>query len=339
MQPAFFDLDDRHQQLEKLGDPLPRLAEVVDWEGFRPVLEKVHQKERKSNAGRRPFDVVLMFKVLVLQRLYNLADDQTEYQIRDRYSFCRFFGLTPEGRVPDAKTIWLFRERLKTLELVEELFAELMLQIEMAGYIPKQGQIVDASMVSAPRQRNRRDENDSIKKGEVPQGWEDKPSKLRQKDTDARWTKKHGKTYFGYKNHISIDRKNKLVRHFEVTDAAVHDSRVFDTLLDETNTSADVWADSAYRSAQRETELKARGYRSHIQTKGTAQKKLSERAMKANHYRSKVRVGVEHVFAAQTAMGGMLVRTIGIARARVKVGMMNIVYNLRRWAYLEARCA
>ena len=112
---------------------------------------------------------------------------------------------------------------------------------------------------------------------------------------DARWTKKHGKTYFGYKNHISIDRENKLVRHFEVTDAAVHDSQVFDTLLDETNISADVWADSAYRSAKQEAELKERGYRRHIQTKGTAKRKLSERATKANHRRAKVRARVEHV--------------------------------------------
>ena len=339
MQPGFFDLDERHQQLEKLGDPLPRLAKVVDWEGFRPVLEKVHQKERKSNAGRKPFDVVVMFKVLVLQHMYNLADEQTEYQIRDRYSFCRFLGLTPEGRVADARTIWLFRERLKTQELVEELFAGLMRQVEAAGYIARRGQIVDASLVSAPRQRNRREENEALKNGQTPQGWEDKPAMRRQKDTDARWTKKHGKTYFGYKNHLSIDRENKLVRHFEVTDAAVHDSQVFDRVLAETNTSADVWADSAYRSAQREVELKATGYRSHIQTKGTATRKLSERATQANHRRAKIRARVEHVFAAQTAMGGMLVRTIGIARARVKIGMMNIVYNLRRWAYLEARCA
>lgn len=339
MQPGFFDLTDRYQQLDNLGDPLPKLVELVDWEGFRPVLEKVHQKERKSNAGRKPFDVVLMFKVLVLQHLYNLADDQTEYQIRDRYSFCRFLGLAPEGRVPDAKTIWLFRERLKTLELVDELFAELMVQIEAAGYIPRRGQIIDASIVAAPRQRNSRDENATIKQGETPEAWQDKPAMLRQKDVDARWTKKHGKTYYGYKNHISIDRKHKLVRQFDITHAAVHDSQVFDTLLDPANTSADLWADSAYSSKEREAELEAQGYRSHIQTKGTANQPLSERAQKANHRRAKVRARVEHVFAAQTAMGGMLVRTIGLARARVKIAMMNIVYNLRRMSFLQARSA
>lgn len=337
MQPGFFDLDERYQQLEKLGDPLPKLAEVVDWEAFRPVLEKVHQKERKSNAGRKPYDVVLMFKVLVLQHFYNLADEQTEYQIRDRYSFCRFLDLTPEGRVPDARTIWLFRERLKELELVDELFAELSMQIEGAGYIPRRGQIVDASMVAAPRQRNGREDNATIKAGETPEDWKDEPAKLRQKDVEARWTKKHGKTYYGYKNHISVDNEHKLVRHFEVTHAAVHDSRVFDTLLDPTNTSADVWADSAYRSKEREAQLKADRYRSHIQTKGTAKRPLSERATKANHRRAKTRARVEHVFGAQTAMGGMVVRTIGLARARVKVGMMNIAYNIRRLAFLEAR--
>lgn len=162
---------------------------------------------------------------------------------------------------------------------------------------------------------------------------------LRQKDVDARWTKRHGKSYYGYKNHISIDREHKRVRHFEVPHAAVHDSLVFDLLLETNNTSADLWADSAHRSEEREADLKAQRYRSHIQTKGTANKPLFERAQKANHRRARVRVRVEHVFAAQTAMGGMLVRTIGFARARVKIAMMNIVYNLRRVAYLHARSA
>jgi IS5 family transposase len=336
MQPGFFDLEDRYRTLDKLGDPLPKLSRVVEWEGFRSILERVHQKERKSNAGRKPFDVVLMFKVLVLQHLYNLADEQVEYQIRDRYSFCRFLGLTPEGRVPDARTVWLFREMLKELELMDELFAEMMMQIEMAGFIPRQGQIVDASIVPAPRQRNTREENEAIKRGEVPEDWKDKPAMLRQKDVEARWTKKHGRSHYGYKNHISIDRQHKLVRYFEVTDAAVHDSRIFDVLLDDTNTSADLWADSAYRSSEREAELAEAGYRSHVQTKGTAQRPLTERQKEANRRRAQVRARVEHVFGAQAAMGGKLVRTIGFARARVKIALTNITYNLRRWAWLEA---
>ena len=90
MQSGFFDLKDRHEQLDKLGDPLPKLSELVDWDGFRPVLERIHQRERKSAAGRKPYDVVLMFKILFLQTFYGLGDQQTEYQIRDRYSFSRW---------------------------------------------------------------------------------------------------------------------------------------------------------------------------------------------------------------------------------------------------------
>lgn len=336
MQPGFFDLDNRLQQLEALGDPLPKLNEIVDWEGFRPVLMKIRQTPAKGPGGRPPYDVVLMFKVLVLQHLYNLADEQTEYQIRDRYSFCRFLGLTPEGKVPDARTIWVFREALKEHELVDELFAQLNAQITAAGYIPRQGQIVDASMVAAPRQRNSREDNAKIKAGETPEGWEDKPNMLRQKDLDARWTKKHGQTHYGYKNHVSIDRKHKLIRHFEVTSAAVADNQVFDVLIDPENTCADVWADAAYRSKACEQSLKAEGYRSHIHTKGQANKPISACQRRANHRRSKVRCRVEHVFATQQAMGGKLVRTIGLARARVKVALTNLVYNLKRWCWLEA---
>jgi IS5 family transposase len=185
---GLFDLDERYALLEKRGDPLPKLNRVVNWESLRPLLARVFDKPRKSRAERKPYDVVLMFKVLVIQHLYNLSDDQVEYQIRDRYSFCRFLGLKPEGRVPDAKTVWLFRERLKELDLVDELFCALMREIEAAGFVARQGQIVDASRVQAPRQRNSRQENKAIKEGKMPEGWKDKPHPLRQKDREARWT-------------------------------------------------------------------------------------------------------------------------------------------------------
>jgi len=274
-----------------------------------------------------------MFKVLVLQQMYNLGDDQTEYQIRDRYSFCRFLGLTPEGRVPDAKTIWLFREQLVERGLIEPLFGEFSQQIEQAGYQARQGQIVDASIVAAPKQRNGRDENARIKAGEPPEEWSQ--NQRRQKDVEARWTKKHGKSYYGYKNHISTDRAHKLIRRWTTTAANAHDSQVLDELLDADNTSAEVWADSAYRSRDRQQALAEQGFRSHIHRKGQAGKPLSERANEANRRRSKVRARVEHIFGQQTAMGGKLVRTIGMARANFKIGMMDLVYNIRRMSWLE----
>ena len=274
-----------------------------------------------------------MFKVLVLQQMYNLSDDQTEYQIRDRYSFCRFLGLTPEGRIPDAKTVWLFREQLVQRGLIEPLFAAFSSQIEAAGYQARKGQIVDASIVSAPKQRNGREENAQIKAGKPPEDWSE--NKRRQKDVEARWTKKHGKSHYGYKNHISTDRAHKLIRRWTATAANVHDSQVLDELLDTDNTSAEVWADSAYRSRDQQQSLAEQGFRSHIHRKGQAGKPLSERANEANRKRSKVRARVEHIFGQHAAMGGKLVRTIGITRAKFKIGMMNLVYNIRRMSWLE----
>ena len=111
------------ERLSKLGDSLERLK-VIDFESFRSILTEGMKKERKSNAGRHPFDNVMMFKVLVLQRLFNLSDDQTEYQITDRISFQRFLGLSLGEKVPAAKTIWLFRNTLTTLEIMDELFSQ-----------------------------------------------------------------------------------------------------------------------------------------------------------------------------------------------------------------------
>jgi IS5 family transposase len=334
MQPSFFDLDNRHRKLNE-RDPLVHLDTLIDWDNFRSTLETIRDKPRKSNAGRKPFDAVLMFKALVIQHLYNLSDDELEYQIRDRYSFCRFLGVNPEDKIPDAKTLWLFREQLVELQLIELLFLDFDLQLEAQGFKARKGQMVDASFVSAPKQRNSREENAQIKDGETPERVEANPHVKRQKDTDARWTKKNGQAYYGYKNHVSVDHKHKLIRGYAVTSAEVHDSQVFYDLLRD-NTSKDVWADSAYWSEDNKLMLAATGYRSHLHKKGHRNKPLSDRDMRANHRKSKVRVRIEHVFGSQTnEQGGMFVRVIGLARAEIKIGMMNLVYNMRRFVTLN----
>ena len=122
-QPGFFDLDQRYALLSAAGDPLERLAGVVDFERFRDELEAALERSDRARGGRPPYDPVLMFKVLVLQTLYTLSDDQTEYQLKDRLSFMRLVGLALEDRVPDAKTIWLFREQLTRAGAIERLFA------------------------------------------------------------------------------------------------------------------------------------------------------------------------------------------------------------------------
>ena len=342
-QPSFFDVNERTAKLTEMGDPLVGLNERIDWEGFRPSLNAVYEKARKSKAGAKPMDVVLMFKILVLQQLHNLSDDRIEYQIRDRLSFMRFLGLQLEGRVPDAKTVWLFRERLKELQRVEVLFAKFHEQLAGQGYVARAGQMIDATFVEVPRQRNTREENAGIKAGEPPAAWNETPAKQRQKDVEARWTKKNEEKHYGYKNHINADAANKLVQSYAVSDAAVHDSQVFEALLDQTMDASGekraVYADSAYRSKEREAALSADGFDSQIHEKGTRGHPLTEEQKASNRVKSKTRARVEHIFGAQHAMGGHIVRTIGLARARVKIGMMNLVYNMTRLVQLIKRDA
>ena len=340
---GFFDIANRYAGLDAKNDPLVKLDAVVPWEDFRSRLEAAWRKPcdaRKSPAGRKPLDAVMMFKAIVLCSLYNLSDDQVEYQIRDRLSFMRFLGLGLDGNVPDAKTIWLYRDQLSRGGVIDILFKDFDGYLKAQGYLAMGGQIIDASIVSVPTQHNKRDENTKIKNGETPEGWADKPAQFRQKDTDARWTKKHGKSHFGYKNHINVDRRHKLVRRYHVTDAAVHDSQVIEAILDPGNTASSVWADSAYRSAEIEDMLEDKCLTSRIHRKGRRNKPLSKREEQGNKTRSTVRVRVEHIFGAQSNdMGGTLVRSIGIVRAKTHIGLKNLAYNMRRLVQLERLAA
>jgi IS5 family transposase len=339
-QMGFFDVANRYAGLDAKNDPLVKINDVVPWETFRARLEAAWRRppeERKSTAGRKPWDAVVMFKAIVLCELYNLSDDQVEYQLRDRLSFMRFLGLGLEDGVPDAKTVWLYRDVLAQEGVIGELFDEFDGYLKERGYLAMGGQIIDASIVPVPKQRNTREENAKIKDGGTPEDWENQPAKRCQKDTDARWTKKHGKSHYGYKNHVNVDRRHKLVRRYKVTDAAVHDSQVVDDILDADNTASGVWADSAYRSVEIEAKLEEKGLKSRIHRKGHRGKPLSEREKRGNKTRSKVRARVEHVFGAQSNdMGGTLVRGIGLVRARARIGLKNLVYNMRRLVQLEA---
>jgi len=330
---GFFDFDIRLDRIDKAGDPLVKLSDTIDWQLFRSTLEKARDKNKKSPAGAQGYDVILLFKILILQSLYNLADEAMEYQILDRYSFSRFLGLHAASKVPDATTIWRFREDLAKAGVVDSLFAQFDKFLYEQGFRAQKGQIVDASIVRVPVQRNSREENEQIKAGEQPADWQE--NKKRQKDTDARWTKKHGKSFFGYKNHISVDSKHKLIRRFKVTSAEVHDSNVFAELLDANNSSRDVWADSAYRSQERVDELRNKGYREHLQRKGCRNRKLTAWEQQGNRTRSKTRSRIEHVFGVQSQRAGnMILRGVGIIRATVKIGLRNLAYNLDRYGTL-----
>lgn len=332
MQNSLFDLENRYVSLSEAGDPLERLNAVIDWEIFRPILARLDRGERKSAAGRKPTCRILMFKLLILQRLNNLSDERLQYQVSDRLSFMRFLGLELAGTVPDARTVWAFREALKEHRLVDALFERLNQALADLGVELKSGQIIDATFVPVPIQRNGREANALIKENAVPIDWGKSPAKLAQKDIDARWTKKGGQSHYGYKNHINIDKDTKLIAASTCTDASVHDSQVLSAVLrDEACGGKEVWADSAYRSDEQEQRLTASQHESRIHERAYRNKPLTEAQELSNTAKSRVRARVEHVFGhMENSMGGLFLRSIGAARAKVGVGLMNLTYNLAR---------
>lgn len=231
---GLFDKEFTQKRLSAMGNPLEAIGTVIDFELFRESLEsKLLNTTKKNNAGAKPYDVVMLFKILILQRYYGLGDSQVEYQILDRMSFKIFLGLETGDKVPDEKTVWSFRERVTRTSLVEELFEQFTNFLEEQELIFNEGQLIDASFTVAPRQRNTREENKRIKNGAGDDLWNDKPNKKKHKDIDARWTKKNGETYYGYKNHAKVDTKSKFINTYTITDAAVHDSQALDELLNE----------------------------------------------------------------------------------------------------------
>lgn len=337
MQLGIWDESSRLEKLSQLGDSLERLNGAIDWEIFRPVITKVYKKEHKGPGGRPPYDYVMMFKILVLQRIYNLSDDQTEYQINDRMSFMRFLGLHLGDNVPDAKKIWEFRDTLTKANVIRELFAVFNKQLTDANLITHTGTIVDATFVEAPRQRNSREERAEIKSGNVPEEWK-KPEnahKLRQKDVDATWTRKGNQTYYGYKDHVKADASSKFITDYVVTTASTHDSQPMPAMINETDRV--VYADSAYWG-QPVAEALPPHVENQIHERGTKKKPLTEEQRANNTRKSKIRCRVEHIFGFMTqSMHGLTVRSIGLARAEFNIGLSNLIYNLCRYEFLHRR--
>jgi len=336
-QRGFFDEQDRLEMLSKMGDPLEKIEKVINWEMFRPILNEIFPKEERNLGGRPPWDTILMFKILLLQQLYGIADDKTEYMINDRLSFQRFLGLSLGDKVPDAKTIWLYRDNLSKSGKDKAPFDLFNVQLEAVGIITREGSLTDATFSEAPRQRNTRDENKMIKEGKTPEEWQnpEKKSKLYQKDLDARWTKKNNKTYYGYKNHVKVDRDSKIIVNFAVTDASVHDSQKIVELIDKEDKN--MYADSAYTGEELHKEIlkKNPNIRLHINEKGYRNNPLTDEQKASNRIKSKVRARVEHIFGhMQNSMGGTYIRCIGIRRAGCSIALKNLAYNLNRYVYL-----
>jgi IS5 family transposase len=333
---GFWDQDLRLSKISKLGDPLEKLNYGVNFEIFGKLLETSLSKLSKGAGGRPPYDYVLMFKILILQRYYNLSDDQVEFRINDRLSFMRFSDLTIADDIPDSRTVWHFREQITDLGLAEELFSLFSNELQKLNLIVNEGKIIDASFVEVPRQRNKSEENERIKEGKGEDLWEDKPKKKRRKDIDARWTKKNKQTFFGYKNHVKQDGKSKLITKYAVTSAEVHDSRATDILLDENDRDEALYADSAYTGESQEKIIESRGMENKVCKKGYRNKPLTDEEKADNTEKARFRGRVEHIFGfMEMSMNEMYIQCIGIKRATAIIGLMNLTYNMFRKIQLE----
>ncbi len=354
-QAGFFDTADRLRWLSAAGDPLERLRAVVDFEAFRKELEAALPRADRSRGGRPPYDAVLMFRILVLQALYTLSDEQAEYQLRDRLSFMRFAGLALHQPVPDAKTIWLFREQLTRAGALARLFTRFDTILAERGYLAMGGQIVDATIVEARRPRLNQEEKASLGKGATPAGRS--KARERQIDRDGRWTIRRGRKrpappaggaerqsageiavpMFGTKNHLNIDRRHGLIRRFTVTHAARHDGAQLGAVLDPSNTASGVWADTAYRSKANLDLLRRRGLTPQFRRAKPRGKPMPAHIARGNTTRSRVRAHVEHVFATEKRRMGLVIRCIGLVRATARITLANLAYNMRRVVWLDGK--
>ena len=335
MQLNMFSESKRLEKITKLGDSLETLTKIIDFEIFRKKIRQAMYRVPKGAGGRPKYDEVMMFKILILQRMYNLSDDEMEYQLNDRMSFCRFAGIKLGDEVPDAKTIWLFRDNLSKSGIIDKLFGIFNEKLEKANLITRAGSIVDATFIEAPKQRNTREENKKIKGNEIPEEWKENPHKLCQKDTDARWTKKGKAVYYGYKNHVKADLESKLIVNYTVTSANVHDSQELQKLVNEKDKK--IYADTAY-SGETIAEQIPKNIEIQILEKAYRNKPLTEEQKQRNKEKTKLRCRIEHIFGYMTnKFKGLTLRCIGMKRAEFNIGLTNLLYNMFRYAFFAAR--
>ena len=345
-----FGVETQLNKLTKMGDQLIAMKEMINWEMFRAPIEKAIRKADYSQGGRPPWDVVLMYKIVMLQQWYNLADENTEYQINDRLSFQRFLDIECGERVPDGNTIWDFKQALADTGIDRELFDLFNKYLSERGIITRKGSIIDASFVTVDKRHTTKKDDKSLKEGDCPHDLhadcakrlengeiKDVENVFAQMDFDARWTKKRNESFFGYKDHVKCDKDSKIITDFTVTDASVHDGQELIELVNKDDNTVDL--DSGYAGEDLEKEVleKCPDIELNICARTYRNRPLTEEEKAMNKVISKRRCRIEHIFGYMTRfMGGMVLRCHGIKRAYRDICNKNLAYNLKRFVCVTA---
>jgi len=296
-----FAILQEYERIKRLGDKLVEIGGRIDWEGFRPKLEAMY-KNNTDRGGRPNLDVIVMFKSLFIQQLYNLSDEQLERELADRISFRVFLGTTET--VPDSTTIWKFRERLAETGADKDAWAEMQRQLEAMKLKVQKGIMQDATFITS---------DPGHAKADTPRGDEAKT----RRSKDGAWAKKGTKSFFGYKLHDAMDEKFGLVRRIEVTAANVHDSQV-----DLAKEGEVRYADKGYFGA------KTKGYDAAMK-KATRGHPLSYKDEMRNKRISSKRSPVERFYAfIKCVCKGGHVAVTTIPRVRAKMILAGIVFNV-----------
>ena len=328
-----FVVQQRKAKLEGYVQTLAAMDELIDFAAMAAAVDKACPRADRSKGGRPPYPTEALVRMVFLQGLYNLSDEQCEHQVLDRLSFQRFCRLDGALNIPDARTLWSFRQRLATGGLGgRAIFESLSQQLQRHGFIPRGGQIVDASIVQAPITQANAREREALNKGEAPEGWSKK--RLAHTDRDARWTIKHGKSYYGYKLHGNVDARYKLIRQMKITAANADDGQQLPDVLQGANTRNRLLADRGYDSAANRQVLQRHGLADGIARRAKPGQTAKVRLKQRNKTINRTRARVEHVFAALSQQGGKRVRAMTLARNALAITLQCVAYNARRLVWL-----
>jgi len=285
----------------------------IDWESLiKPLEEKIeNSKHRKSTAGRKSFSLEIIVKCFLLQVIYDLSDPRLEEEIADRRSFQIFLGLSSGDSIPDETTIVRYRKEFAKLGLDKEILKNFNKQLKSLNLIIGKGTIVDATIKQA------------------------QATSSSKRDTDAKFTKKRGKTYYGYKGHIAMDEDSEIITEVEFTSANIHDSEIFDSLVDLSEEA--IFADKGYANKQRKQKLEDKGIFDGILEKGYRNKPLTKSQIKMNKLLSSIRNSVERPFAyMKRVLGYHRCSYYDLERNRFEFIFASLIYNIRRMITLTA---
>lgn len=330
------DLFVQDQRQAKLGNFIASLAamdELIDFAAIATEVDRACPRPDRSQGSRPPYPTEVMVRLLFIQSLYNLSDEDCEYQVLDRMSFQHFCRLESALHIPDARTLWSFKKRLAKGSLGgNAIFEAVSQQLQAHGYIPRGGQIVDASIVQAPITQAKSEEREALNEGKAPEGLSTK--RLKHTDRDARWTKKHGKSFYGYKLHANADARYKLIRRIKVTAANVDDGQTLKDVLDASNTSSRLLADRGYDAQANRELLREGAIKDGIARRARPGQERRHRLDARNKAINRIRARGEHVFAGLEQLGGKCVRAMTLAKNELAILIKCAAYNAKRLVWL-----